>query len=103
MKPELDEKGFCTLVVGATDSRAAREAIESFGATLDIVIDSKRTIYRAFGYGRIMGVLQKSGTVVIESPGVIRYIHWETNPRHSLRRDDFMMAVDALAPHATTG
>jgi len=93
---DLAQRGFRVLVIGGSDTPAAREAVEAFRGTLDIFFDPSRTVYRSFGFTRIIGILQKSGTVVVDSNGKVRYLHRTSNPKHSLRKDELLRVVESM-------
>ncbi|MGH7500539.1 MAG: hypothetical protein ACREL7_02165 [Longimicrobiales bacterium] len=51
-----------------------------------ILFDPDRSTYRAYGLQRRVGIIQMSGTVIVDRAGLIDYVHVTANSFDALRK-----------------
>jgi hypothetical protein len=59
-----------------------------------------RATYRAYGFERILGIYQQSGTIVIGADGGILLEEQVANPRKALPASRILRALDATSSSA---
>ena len=52
------------------------------------LFDPDRSAYRAWGLTKRLGLIQMSGTFVIDGQGVVQYAHKSLNPFDSFRKSE---------------
>lgn len=96
MYDELQGRGAQVFVIGAAPHAKASHIAEIFKSPFAILADPSRSTYMAYGFSKVLGLIQKSGTVLVDRAGVIRYLHRVANPQHSLKTDELLEAVAQL-------
>lgn len=92
-RPKLEQHKAVALSIGAGGVGAARLAARMLRLTHPLLADRDRDVYRRFGFDRVLQVLQRSGSAVVDKSGVIRYLHRTSNPRDALRLDEILRIV----------
>ena len=72
-------------MIGPGTVDQARRYAQRFRLPFSVAADPDRSVYRRFGLNRILlRLLQRSGVVLLDGPGAIRFAHAATNPEASL-------------------
>jgi peroxiredoxin len=58
-----------------------------------ILYDADRTVYRSWGLEKRMGLIQMSGTFLIDPAGIIDYAHAVLNPFDSFRKREIIERI----------
>ncbi len=58
--------------------------------------DPDLAVYRSYGLDKVLIALQRSGTLLIDKQGIVRYIHQVTNPQASVEKEELMREVEQL-------
>jgi len=95
MHEDIERRQARTLVIGGGGGTTARMATRLLRVPFPILYDEDRTVYRAYGFGRAAGLIQQSGTVLIDREGVIRYVERGLNPFDALDPEALLGALDA--------
>jgi len=95
MSDDLAERGAHALVIGGGTAAAARMAGRLLKTPFPILHDPERDVYRAYGFGRRMGVIQQSGTVLVDRDGIIRYAERGLNPFEALDPGALLRVLEA--------
>lgn len=95
MKEELERRDARVLVIGGGTAMAARMAARLLRLPFPVLHDPDRTVYRAYGFERKLGMIQQSGTVVVDREGILRYRTAGVNPFDALDRTALLAALDA--------
>jgi len=98
MKKELDSLDATALIIGGGPELSARLATRWLNTPYPVLHDPERAVYRAYGFDRALGVVQRSGTVVIDSSGVVRLAHGGANPMDALRREEVLRVLKQFRP-----
>lgn len=96
MSELLDRLRVTVVVVGPGSLTDARDVSERLTVRFPVISDPERRIFRAYGLERRWGVVQQSGTVLIDEQGVIRHLTRATSPAGGLRLIALTEAVRAL-------
>ncbi len=96
MAPELENRKFRVLAIGASDGESLEQTAAAFGARLDVLNDPDRLVYNRYGFGKIARLVQRSGTAVVDKSRVIRYMHRTVNPKQSLKKDELLSALNEM-------
>jgi thioredoxin-dependent peroxiredoxin len=67
------------LVLGDTPVRA-KQYVESLHLPFSVLADPERQIYHQFGLGKVVGIIQRTASIIIDCNGKIVYIKETANP-----------------------
>ena len=94
MKAGLAERDARVLVIGGGTAIAARMAARFLRLPFPVLHDPERAVYRAYGFERKLGVIQQSGTVLVDRDGIVRYRTVGLNPFAALDRGALLGALE---------
>jgi thioredoxin-dependent peroxiredoxin len=77
---ELQKSGSQVLVIGGGSLEQAKTLERQLQLPFPVLADTERQSYTAFGLDKILGLWQKSGTVVADMSGKIKLVHGTGNP-----------------------
>lgn len=92
----LRAQGVSVAVVGPGSQDDARHLAERVPPTFAVIADPERRVYAAWGLERRWGVIQQSGTAVIDEHGVVRHLTRATGPGHALDLRAVLGAVRSM-------
>ena len=98
MKKQLDSLDATALIVGGGPALSARLATRWLNTPYPVLHDPERAVYRAYGFDRAIGIVQRSGTVVIDGNGVVRLAHGGANPMDALRQEEMVRVLEQFRP-----
>jgi peroxiredoxin len=98
MKDELDRRDTTVLIIGGGSAVFANMAARFLDSPWPLLLDAGRAVGRAYGFGRALGVIQQSGTVLVDRDGIVRNVVSGLNPYRALDRAALLEALDAPAP-----
>jgi peroxiredoxin len=90
MQDELNGRDTDVLIIGGGGRRRAALAARLLRSPYPILADPDRAVYRAYGFERIAYLIQRSGTVLIDRGGTVRYVRDSANPQGALDRDELL-------------
>jgi peroxiredoxin len=88
MKSVLDSLDTTAIVIGSGLPLAHRLATRWLRLPWPVVRDPDRGVYRAFGLTRALGLIQASGTFIIDPDGIVRYANAGLNPGNALYEEE---------------
>jgi peroxiredoxin len=97
MKPDLDDRNATAAVIGGGTALAVRLATRWLNLPYPILHDPDRVAYKAYGFERLLGIYQQSGTIVIGADGGILLEAQGANPRKALPAARVLRALDATS------
>jgi peroxiredoxin len=71
------------LIVGGGSVAQARQLAERYNLAFPVLADPKRIVYAQYDLGKALGMMQRSGTAVINSKGVLKMFVGSFNPMSS--------------------
>ena len=95
MHDRIEQREAGTLVIGGGSGAAARMAARLLKVPFPVLYDTERSVYRAYGFGRAAGMIQQSGTVLVDRERIIRYVQRGLNPFEALDSDALLRVLDA--------
>ena len=99
-RDELAADNVRVLVAVPEDRRAAAEWKAKRQIPFPVLTGRRSTPHEMIGLSRkVFGSLQQSGSVIVDSQGVIRHAHGATLPTSGYRRKAITTAVQALRTH----
>lgn len=93
--PELQAANTTVLIVGGGNLEQAQQLKRQLQLPFPVLADTVRKSYAQFGLDRILGLWQKSGTVVTDSNGIIKLIHATGNPAAGLFEPALRAAIQS--------
>jgi peroxiredoxin len=84
------------LVPGSPEQ--ARKIAKLIRASFPVLADPDHGVFRSFGLGRRLLLIQRSGSALVDRDGTLVYVRRSTSPRGALDLEALMAAVD-LARH----
>lgn len=80
-------------MIGPRGQTAAKLAAEKMEAPFPVLADPGRQAYRAYGFTKSLWVIQKSGWILLDKNGVVRYTRRSTNPQNSFDEAELLKAL----------
>jgi hypothetical protein len=96
MKEDLDSRNATAAVIGGGMEVAARLATRLLHLPYPVLHDPERITYAAYGFDRLLGIYQQSGTVIVSADGRIAFEQQVANPQKALPRAEILAVLDRL-------
>ena len=96
MYPELQAQGVEVVVVGGGELPAGQRLAETFKLPFAVASDPDRGIYHRYGLDKAAGVIQRSGSILVDQQGNVRYIQRATLPTGALDKAELQTAIAGL-------
>jgi len=93
-REKIESLGARILAVGPGSDAAADRVKRLFSIKYQIFGDRRASVYTAFGFRKVLAVVQQSGTAVIDKTGIITYLHRTANPHDALRMAELFQALN---------
>ncbi|MCI0435498.1 MAG: peroxiredoxin family protein [Gemmatimonadetes bacterium] len=84
MKDDLDAYDADAVIIGSGVKAMAHVAARMLGSLYPLLYDPDRSVYRAWGLEKRLGLVQRSGTFVVDVEAIVRFAHIVTNPVDAL-------------------
>lgn len=84
------------LVIGGGELEEARHLATRFKLSFPVVADARREAYAAYDLGRALGLMQRSGTAVIDRDGMLREFIGSYMPTSSFSEREVKRVLDSL-------
>ena len=97
MSRELEQRNATALIIGGGPGLSLRLATRWLKSPWPLLHDAERSVYRAYGLEKALGLIQQSGTVVIDAQGTVRLSHGGLNPASAFPRAEVLKALEATA------
>lgn len=95
MKNELEHRNATALIIGGGPALSLRLATRWLRSPWPVLHDPERSVYRAYGLEKALGLVQHSGTVVIDEEGTVRLCHSGLNPANAFPRAEVLTTLEA--------
>ena len=86
--PELYDRlhtaNMAVLVIGDGAREDATGLRQRLQVPLPVLVDPELAVFARYGLDRVLHVIQRSGTVLVDAQGVIRHLHRVTLPAEAL-------------------
>ena len=83
-----------TLVIGPRRQAVAKLAAEKMEAPFPVLADPGRQAYRAYGFTKSLWVIQKSGWILLDKEGIVRYTCRSRNPQNSFDETELLKVLE---------
>lgn len=93
MNTDLEELGARVLVIGGGSQTTARMAARLLNVPYPILFDAERKLYAVYGFERAAGLIQQSGTVLVDRAGTVRLVERGLNPFQALDTEKLLHAL----------
>jgi peroxiredoxin len=93
--PKLAALDTALLIVVPGPPEQTRKIAKLIRASFPVLADPGRGVFRSFGLGRRLLVIQQSGSALVSRDGTLAYIRRSTGPRGALDLDALMGAAAA--------
>lgn len=94
--PQLQAHNTEVVVIGGGSPKEAQNMADTYKLPFRVASDSERAVYQSFGLHKALGILQRSGSILVDKQGVIRYIQQSTLPTGALNKAELLKAVETL-------
>ena len=91
----LHAANLAVLVIGGGSREGAIRLQQRLQLPFPVLADPERAVFGRYGLDKVLHVIQRSGTVLVDAQGVIRHLHRVTLPAEAL---DEAALLAALAP-----
>jgi peroxiredoxin len=100
-RDEFDSNNIRVLIAVPEDRTAGLAWQTEHGIPFPVLVSSAGTPHESIGLTRkLFGAMQQSGTILIDSDGIIRHAHSATLPTNSYDRKGILAAIDSLRSRA---
>lgn len=100
MHDQLKKSDTEVLVIGGGKIEDAAALAKVYRLPFPVLADQSRNVYLSYGLDKAFLFIQRSGTVLIDKAGSVRYIEIGANPSQSLRRAELERAVKQITEPA---
>lgn len=94
--PQLQASGTDVLVIGGGTQEEANRLSETYKLPFTVAADPDRETYHNYGLHRAMGMIQRSGSIVVDKQGIVRYVQRVTLPTGALDKKELLAALAQL-------
>ena len=84
------------LVIGGGSQEEAARLARMLKLSVPVLADADRGVYQRYGLDKVLFVIQRSATVLVDKQGIVRYIQRATNPNASLDMAELLREVEKL-------
>jgi peroxiredoxin len=96
---DLSDRNVTVLVAVPEGRSAAAEWQARSGVPFTVVTGVRGTAHESVGLARrVFGIMQQSGSILVDMDGVVRHSHGATMPVSSYDRKGLLAAIEALQP-----
>jgi len=96
-RERIAEAGAKIIAIGPGSDGSADRVTKLLKLNFPLYGDRRASVYAAFGFRRVLAVVQQSGAAVIDRDGVLRYVHRTANFMDALHLDDIMRTLNGLS------
>lgn len=96
MYPELQARKVEVLVIGGGSLEEANRLAAAYKLPFAVAADTDREVYRRYGLHKAMGLLQRSGSILVGRSGRVLYVQRATLPTGALDKKELMSAIEQL-------
>ncbi len=93
----LQTKDVAVLVIGGGSREDAARLKAAYKLPFPVLADKDRSVYRQYGLDKVLVVIQRSASVLIDKDGVVRYLRRATSPSAWLDHAEIMREVEKLS------
>lgn len=97
MKDDIDSLDATVVVIGGGPVLSQKLATRWLRLPWPVLRDPDRSVYRQYGLARPLGLIQQSGTFVVDRDGTLRHAHSGLNPYDALRKDEVLATLRQLS------
>lgn len=94
--PDLQAQGVEVVVIGGGELQPAQKLAELYKLPFAVAGDSDRAVYHRYGLDKAMGVIQRSGSILVDQQGIVRYVQKAVLPSLKLDKAEIQAAVEGL-------
>ena len=94
--PKLVALDAALMIVVPESMARAQKVAKLIRATFPVLADPERRVFRSFGFGRKLLIIQQSGTAVVGRDGWLAYVRRSTSPRGALDMAELMRTLEHL-------
>jgi peroxiredoxin len=92
----LQERDIAVLVIGGGSPEDAARLKAMYKLPFPVLADKDRSVYARYGLDKILFLVQRSATFLIDKEGVVRYVRRASSPSAALDQAEFMREVEKL-------
>ncbi len=81
---DLRARGADVIAVGPGGEKATALTRRALKVSYPLLGDPDGEVYARFGFARVLGVIQQSGTIVLDAHGTVLLAHRSANPASAL-------------------
>ena len=91
---QLQLRGTTVLLIGGGTQQEAQRLSARLDLPFPVVADPDREVYHRYGLEKVMLLMQRSGSVLVNKQGNISYIHRATNPMAGLEKEELLKEIE---------
>jgi peroxiredoxin len=96
MYSTLAAQGTEVIVVGGGSLKEAQQLAATYKLPFAVASDPDRSVYHTYGLHKALGLMQRSGTIVIDKQGIVRYVQRSTLPTGAMDKKALLDSLSHL-------
>jgi peroxiredoxin len=84
------------IIVGGGSLKEAQQLATTHKLPFAVASDHDRSVYHSYGLHKALGLLQRSGTIVVDKQGIMRYVQRSTLPTGSMDKVALLNSLSHL-------
>src|SRR5438874_672816 len=92
----LQERDIAVLVIGGGSAEDAARLKATYKLPFPVLADKDRSVYAHYGLDKVLFMVQRSASFIIDKQGIVRYVRRATSPSASLDQAELMREVEKL-------
>jgi peroxiredoxin len=90
---QLQAQNTVVLILGPGEQHEAEQLQHRLKLPFAVIADPDKTVYAQYGLGKGFGGIQRSGSFLVDSDGVVRYANRSTLPTGALKEPTLLAAI----------
>ncbi len=92
----LQARGITILVVGGGSKQDAARLKTVYQLPFPVLADKDRSVYALYGLDKVLLLVQRSASFLIDRQGIVRYVRRASSPSASLDQAELMREVEKV-------
>jgi thioredoxin-dependent peroxiredoxin len=98
----LQKRNISVLVIGGGNPQDAARLKATYKLPFPVLADKERAVYARYGLDKVLFMVQRSATFLVDRQGVVRYVRRASSPSAALDQAEFMREVEKLHKSEST-
>ena len=83
-------------MIGGGSQKSAQWVAKMLKLPFPVLADPDRAVYRRYGLDKVLLIIQRTATILVDKQGMVRYLHRATNPQAALEMEELRREIENL-------